>query len=115
MPTPIEMHLKRDEALEITWEDGLRSRFTIQQLRAQCPCASCKVQREQQATKAAAPSGSAVKRSLTVLPGNYTAPLTATSAALVGNYALRIEWSDDHDTGIYSFSYLRELAETPGK
>ena len=28
-----------------------------------------------------------------------------------GNYALRITFSDDHDSGIYSWSYLAELAE----
>jgi DUF971 family protein len=30
-------------------------------------------------------------------------------AQLVGNYALKITWSDQHDTGIYSFQYLREI------
>jgi len=30
-------------------------------------------------------------------------------AELVGNYAMKIEWSDGHDSGIYSFQYLREL------
>tara|TARA_Y100000590_G_scaffold467050_1_gene644481 strand:+ start:6852 stop:7214 length:363 start_codon:yes stop_codon:yes gene_type:complete len=28
---------------------------------------------------------------------------------LIGNYALRITFSDGHDTGIYSWSYLKEL------
>ena len=27
----------------------------------------------------------------------------------VGNYAVRLHFSDDHDTGIYSWEYLREL------
>jgi DUF971 family protein len=27
----------------------------------------------------------------------------------VGNYALRIDWSDSHGSGIYSFQYLREI------
>jgi len=31
-------------------------------------------------------------------------------AELVGNYALRIDWSDDHGSGIYSFEYLREIS-----
>lgn len=29
----------------------------------------------------------------------------------VGNYAIRIEFDDGHDTGIYSWGYLRELAD----
>jgi len=44
------------------------------------------------------------------LPGNYSQPLTATTAELVGNYALRIDWSDQHGTGIYSFDYLRQIS-----
>jgi DUF971 family protein len=31
------------------------------------------------------------------------------SAEMVGNYALRIRFSDGHDTGIYTWSYLREI------
>ena len=30
----------------------------------------------------------------------------------VGHYAIRIVFSDKHDTGIYSWSYLRELGDT---
>ncbi len=29
----------------------------------------------------------------------------------VGNYAVRLIYSDNHDTGIYSWEYLEELAE----
>jgi hypothetical protein len=49
---------------------------------------------------------------LTVLPTSKTGdtgPLVATSAELVGNYAIRIRFSDGHDTGIYSWAYLREI------
>ena len=31
----------------------------------------------------------------------------------VGNYALKLVWGDGHDTGLYSFRYLRELADRP--
>ena len=31
------------------------------------------------------------------------------TAELVGNYALRIEWSDQHASGIYSWDYLRQI------
>ncbi len=27
----------------------------------------------------------------------------------IGNYAIRFDFSDGHNTGLYSFSYLREL------
>ena len=29
----------------------------------------------------------------------------------VGNYGLKIRWSDGHDTGIYSYDRLRELGQ----
>ena len=51
----------------------------------------------------------AKKTGLSILPGNYAEPITALSAELVGNYALKIEWSDGHGTGIYSFEYLRDI------
>ena len=48
---------------------------------------------------------------LTVLPPSAVSngPLTALGAELVGNYALKIEFSDGHNTGIYSWDYLREI------
>jgi DUF971 family protein len=49
---------------------------------------------------------------LTVLPASRTPkgePLTAIEAELVGNYAVRIRFSDGHDTGIYSWEYLRRI------
>ena len=43
------------------------------------------------------PAGPPTKKPLlTILPGNYAKPLAALSAEMVGNYALRIDWSDDH-------------------
>jgi DUF971 family protein len=30
---------------------------------------------------------------------------------IVGRYALNFRWSDGHETGIYSFRYLRDMCE----
>jgi DUF971 family protein len=72
-------------------------------LRSICPCAACKIVREDQKTAAGK------KPLLRVLPGNYAEPIRAEAAELVGNYALRIDWSDKHGSGIYSFQYLRQM------
>jgi len=32
----------------------------------------------------------------------------------VGNYAIQIVWADGHDTGIYTYDYLRSLGEERG-
>jgi len=97
---PISLNLKRDEKLEITWSDGKKCVYPIALLRTMCPCAQCRTVREGEGKK---------KSSLTILPGNFAEPITAAGAQLVGNYALQIEWSDGHDSGIYSFEYLREI------
>lgn len=104
--TPRHLDLKKDRQLTIEWQDGHRSVYPISHLRAMCPCAACKEERQAQA---AAP----VKRSLRVLSSNYTGPTTVVSAELVGNYALRLEWSDKHSSGIYSFEYLRSIEPNP--
>jgi DUF971 family protein len=99
--TPIRLDLKRDEKLEIDWADGSSSVYSISLLRSRCPCASCKTVRQEDQAK---------KPLLQILPGNYASPLSAVSAELVGNYGLKIEWSDNHGSGIYSFHYLREIS-----
>jgi DUF971 family protein len=99
--TPTRLDLKRDKQLEIDWQDGRKSIYPLSLLRSMCPCATCKEQREEKEKR---------KTSLNILPGNYAAPLTAVNAELVGNYALRIDWSDNHGSGIYSFRYLRDIS-----
>ena len=116
--TPLRLNLIKDRQLEIDWQDGRRCVYPIDYLRSMCPCAQCKVVRAGPAGDAP-PAGGATaatkKARLTILPGNYAQPLSAVSAELVGNYALRIEWSDQHGSGIYSFTYLREICPEPKK
>jgi DUF971 family protein len=42
---------------------------------------------------------------------NVSEELTIADLEIVGRYALNFKWSDGHETGIYSFRYLRELCE----
>lgn len=107
--TPVQLDLKRDEKLTIRWQDGLVSEYGLQYLRTMCPCAVCKLQREGTDPHDISPAPKK-KPLLTILPGNYADPLRAVGAELVGNYALRIDWSDQHGSGIYSFAYLREIS-----
>ena len=106
--TPIKLDLKRDEKLEIEWQDGLKSTYPIQMLRSMCPCARCKQVREGNDPHSLMQP--AKKSLLTILPGDYSKPLTVLDAEFVGGYALRLEWSDNHGSGIYSFQYLREIS-----
>jgi DUF971 family protein len=102
--TPLRLDLKRDEKLTIAWQDGLTCDYSLSLLRSMCPCAQCKVVREGEKKK---------KSLLTILPGNYSGKISVIDAQLIGNYALKIEWSDQHDSGIYSFEYLREICPPP--
>lgn len=102
--TPLSIDLKRDESLTIVWSDGRTSRYPIAHLRRWSPSADMREFRSQMQ-----------KNPLTVLPsggGGRPAPLTALSAELVGNYALKITFSDGHATGLYSWEYLREIDPT---
>jgi DUF971 family protein len=99
---PTQIDLKKDKGLTLEWPDGHRDFLPIELLRRMSPSAEAKHLREEMA-----------KNPLTVLPASAAqarGPLTALDAELVGNYAIRIRFSDGHDTGIYSWQYLRELA-----
>jgi DUF971 family protein len=98
--TPSRLDLKRDKQLEIDWQDGSKSIYSLSLLRSMCPCATCREHREKEAQR---------KTLLPILPGNYAGEIRVVNANLVGNYAIQIEWSDNHDTGIYSWQYLREI------
>jgi DUF971 family protein len=86
--------------LRITWDDGHISNIPIKLLRDECPCAGCKGE---------------------VLFGKVykPAPLSIFQEGMyvlkelkaVGQYAIQAVWGDGHDTGIYSWEYLRALSD----
>lgn len=101
MDQPRLLDLKKDRGLTVEWADGYTSYYSIAYLRRMSPSAD---QRELLKEMESNP--------LTVLPARLAArgaSLVAESAELVGNYALRIAFSDGHDTGIFSWAYLRSI------
>jgi|ERR1043165_4659807 DUF971 family protein len=95
---PIHIDLKKDRGLTIQWDDGASSYYTIAYLRRMSPSAEAREMREK-----------LKKNPLTVLPATTGGPLVAVGAEMIGNYAIKIEFSDGHSTGIYSWEYLREI------
>ena len=94
--------------LVIGWSDGTRRRYTAGALRAACPCATCREKKSAEASKPAA--GSKIKSiSLPVLTVQEARPTAIEHMQPVGNYAYNIEFSDGHDSGIFTFDYLLEL------
>ncbi|MGD8319303.1 MAG: DUF971 domain-containing protein [Gemmatimonadota bacterium] len=80
--------------LRIVWADGVTSEYEPRFLRLRCPCAGCVD--EMTGIRTLTPDQ---------VPGN----VFPTAIHYVGRYALQFVWSDGHDTGIYSFEYLRKL------
>lgn len=101
MDQPRDIDLKKDKGLTIVWADGTSSYYSIVYLRRMSPSADVRQLRAEME-----------RNPLTVLPSSAGSrgPLVATDAELVGNYAIKIRFSDGHDTGIYSWKYLREIA-----
>jgi DUF971 family protein len=99
-PWPVHLDLKKDAGLTIEWSDGLRAFYPIGHLRRWSPSADMRELRKAMG-----------RNPLTVLPsgGSGGAVLRATTAELIGNYAIRVEFSDGHRTGIYTWEYLRRI------
>jgi DUF971 family protein len=97
---PKAIDLKKDKGLAIEWHDGSSSYYSIAYLRKMSPSADMRQLRKEMD-----------KNPLAVLPSTPTSddPIAARDAELVGNYAIRIRFSDGHDTGIYSWAYLRQI------
>lgn len=92
------------EALHIEWQDGVRHKLTWKFLRENCPCATCRDERQ----KSPVPTDSSL---LPVISAEEARLLTVRSMTPVGNYAYGIDFTDGHTTGIYRLEYLRQLGE----
>lgn len=107
-PADIKVRVSTGAGVDIVWADGHSSHYDFAYLRDQCPCAMCDDERRKKEDVAArAGSGPGVGTGI-VLPMFKPRP-TARAAKAVGNYALQIDFSDGHTTGIYSYDYLRTI------
>lgn len=100
MPTalyPEEVRrLPEERVLRITWSDQHVSEYPWAYLRGWCPCAGCQ--------------GHGNEKRFIHAPNTDLARI-----GLVGRYALNPVWGDGHETGIYSYTYLRELCPCCGE
>ncbi|MFQ5632055.1 MAG: DUF971 domain-containing protein [bacterium] len=91
---PINMQIVDNSTLSIDWNDGHKSVYSMRILRANCPCAECVDE---------------ITGKRTVSLDDIPANIRAAEAKPVGRYAYQFTWSDRHDTGIYTYKYLRAL------
>ncbi len=94
---PREVRRLGVHAVRIVWQDGHAAEYGNRYLRDHCPCAECREK----------PSASLP----VVGQGDGVYPV---QMAVVGRYALSLQWSDGHDAGIYSYQTLRDLCPCAG-
>lgn len=92
--TFIDARLVGETEFMLTWEDGHRSLYRFDYLRFLCPCAGCVDEH----------TGRRTIRKESV-PEN----IKSVEMRPVGRYAVSFRFSDGHQTGIYSFEYLRKI------
>ena len=85
--------IEEDNLLRILWDDDYLSNYPFEYLRGWCPCASCQ--------------GHGAERHFVEVDNPRLSSIN-----LVGRYALNPHWADGHETGIYTFEYLRSLSES---
>lgn len=95
---PLKIKVIDKKKLYIQWDDNIESLIPLANLRKNCPCAACMLERENK-------------------PANYIplfshVQITLTKIEPVGTYAIRFYWQDDHDDGIYNYELLRKLGDT---
>jgi DUF971 family protein len=98
---PTQLALAEGDRLVIDWSDGQRRTYRFRELRDRCPCATCREKRSEPTDPMRLP----------VLSPAEARPLKILGMKPVGSYAYAIQFSDGHDTGIYTLELLRELGE----
>jgi len=88
------------EELAIKWDDGGENFIRLETLRRACPCAGCKGEIDVM--------GNLHKNPDRPLPPQAFQLLRITN---VGGYAIQPIWGDGHSSGLFSFDYLKRVAE----
>jgi len=104
---PEHIAISKSRGIDIDWKDGHKSSYGVVYLRDHCPCAGCT---GSHGTTPRPKSGEGQAAN----PFQMFQPtLKMLTVEPVGNYAIRMNWSDGHSTGIYSFDHLRKICRCP--
>ena len=96
MIEPTQIIEESDNSVSIKWSDDSETAYAAATLRRSCPCAGCVNEWTGQK----------------ILDDKQIADdLSFSHISIVGRYALNFHFSDGHDTGIFSFDYLRKLSD----
>ena len=95
MTTATEIKLRtRSRVLEVTFDDGARFLLPFEYLRVHSPSAEVK--------------GHGPGQEVLVL-GKQNVAITAVEP--IGQYAVKLVYDDGHDSGLYTWKYLRDLGD----
>lgn len=103
-PKSVKVNLTSGTGMDIEWKDGHQSHYSFVFLRDACPCALC----DEERSKSNREPGEPPKPAPGSLP-MFKAAAKPLSAEPVGKYAIRFNWNDGHELGIYSWAFLREV------
>ena len=93
MPMPVLLTpIPEERILRVLWDDDAMCDYPFSYLRGWCPCAVCQ--------------GHGGERRFVEVEDPQLV-----SIDMVGNYAVNPTWADGHETGIYTFEYLRSLGD----
>ena len=90
---PSEIRQKRQERMVIiTWDTGEVFSYSMEYLRVKCPCADCCGHTPDQAK---------------LIDGKQDVVIREITP--VGHYAVKLHFSDDHDSGVFSWQTLFDI------
>ena len=94
---PAKIKVVEQSSLFFKWNDNSESMISLSKLRKFCPCATCAAERSIQSSS--------------YIPLFHSGQTKINKLNMIGSYAIGIAWEDGHNTGIYEFQFLKNLAE----
>ena len=92
--TPMGFRKRDERTLSVLWQDGVEHQIDVRDLRLSCACAVCVNE---------------VTGERVLKPEDVPGDITPKRVRAVGLYAIAVDFSDGHSTGIYSFESLRKI------
>jgi DUF971 family protein len=100
---PVDLQIIGDE-LAIKWEDQTESYLRLERLRRSCPCAGCRGEIDVMGRLHKGPE-------LPLAPQSFQ----LMRISPVGGYAIQPVWADGHSSGLFTYDYLRQVAEASSR
>jgi ATP-binding protein involved in chromosome partitioning len=93
---PQSIEKKDARTLNIVWSDGQATPYDVVALRRACVCAHCVDE---------------MTRAQILKPEQVSESVRPVKVRNLGRYALVVDWTDGHSSSIYSWPYLRKIAQ----